>query len=726
MRSSRSCVLSHDSTDCGPAALATVARHYGLDLPLATFRRLVGVDLQGSDMRDLARVAQSLGFEASCGRAKPGVLDRIPLPAVARFSDTSTGHFVTLHRVRRDEVLIADPFQGIVALPRQEFMRKWSRDLVLLSPGRDFHPRKERRSAIYSLLAVANAYRSHVVVAGVLATSGTMFTFLLSYQVARFIDLVAPKHDAGLALAIALSACALAAARALAHLLRQLLLSTLGCKIEAELGIRYVTRVLSLPLMEFDKRTAGDLLGYASDVSKLRGTVVDTLMTIVLDVCLVVAGVVSLLWYNPTLTMIELCFIPPALLAGVAAAPRLRLRQWIARRMLTRTTTRLLDAIVNIRVIRAYSGEDHAQDRVAEAYRAALDAHRRSIAAGAWLSTGAMCLSGAAGIAVLYLGVLLVMSQRLTLGQLVFSYSIIGVLFATIEHLAPSLVSFQDALVSAERLTDLHLADERRLPATACPRAVVRGDIELVGVQFCHRRGQAILKGIDLKVAAGQTVAVLGRTGAGKTTLAYIVAGLYSPTVGTVLADGRPISESDQRLLRDSVALVFQDGGIIDGTIHENIALGAAGVSRDSVVEAARLAAVDDFISGLPKGYDHQVGTQGLCLSSGQRQRIAIARALIRKSPILIMDEATGNLDSVTEQRILDNIHRVRHGRATTMLVTHRLQVASRADFIVVIDDGRVVEAGTHEDMIEHDGPYCRLWQASRPTILSRAVVNCG
>jgi len=304
------------------------------------------------------------------------------------------------------------------------------------------------------------------------------------------------------------------------------------------------------------------------------------------------------------------------------------------------------------------------------------------------------------------------MDHRLTLGQVMFSYSIVGVLFATIEHLAPSLITLQEALVSAERLMDFQCEDNTRETVPAQPRQSVRGDIELVDVHFWHRRAHPILKGVHFEITAGQTVAVFGQTGVGKTTLANIIGGLYPVTHGTVLIDRHRV-HTNLRTLREAVAIVFQDGGIVDGTIHDNIALGLRTVSRNDVRRAAQLAMLDEFVSSLPKGYDHQVGTLGHALSSGQRQRIAIARALLRSPRVLIMDEATSNLDSVTERAILDNIRRVRHGRATTILVTHRLQIALRTDKVIVLEDGRVVEVGTHESLIGRGGPYHRLWSAS-------------
>jgi ATP-binding cassette, subfamily C, bacteriocin exporter len=705
------CVLAHESRDCGPAALATVARHYGLDVRLGRVRDLAGTDMQGSDLAGLCSAAHKLGFRSSCGRAKPGVLNRIPLPAIAHLDGTPTGHFVVVHKVSKQHVIVADPSRGVAKVPIGEFVHRWTRYVVLLEPSSDFRSEGDPENSFKRFLAIVLSEREALFLAVVLAFAVTLLAFGTSFLLQVTLDRVIPHSDLRLLYLAGVGVALVIVFKALATVARQYVLARLGKRLELSIGLDFVRHVLSLPIGFFDKRSPGDILSRLSDVTYVRTAVAGSLLSVFLDASFLVCCAAFLLWYSAKLALIVLFLLPLLVLPTLLAGPALLSNERETRACLSQLTSRFVETVENMRIIKVFSAEEIAYDKVADAYTRGQQAiFRRTVLLG---STGAAfaLLSGAASVILLVVGTRFAVVGRLSVGELMFFYSVFGLLLGPAEHLTPSLAAVQDGLVGIERLDDVNLVK----PEIECQGhsgwMPERGEIELNNVSFWYREGHPTLSHVDLTIAGGDTLAILGETGAGKTTLGCLIAGLYLPKDGRVLIDGLPTSTIDRKSFRRHVAMVFQEGGLMSGTIRENICLGLPEASPDQIEEAARLAQVHEFILSLPKGYDYNVGVQGGTLSSGQRQRIAIARALIRRAPILVLDEATSHLDIETENRLMEAVLKSRRG-ATTIIITHRLNTAIRASRIAVMRDGHIVEAGAHAKLIARRGVYYSMWRA--------------
>jgi len=371
------------------------------------------------------------------------------------------------------------------------------------------------------------------------------------------------------------------------------------------------------------------------------------------------------------------------------------------------------EGLSSIRVVHAFGRESHEVDLFRREARESLEANLRlsMTNVASTLVVGTLLAAGTA--ALLYAGAGEVAAGRMTLGDLLVFLAYLGMLYAPLEQLSYTAWSMEGAAGAAQRVFEvLDTPDEVPDPAKPEKLPAGAGAIEFRGVGFRYPRGDEVLHGLNFTIAPGESVAIVGGTGAGKTTLMSLLPRFYDPSEGSIRFHGIELRQLAKKDLRSRQALVLQETVLLNGSIRENIAYGRPGASFREIQKAAEEAQADGFIRQLPQGYDTQVGERGVMVSGGQRQRIGIARAFLRDAPILLLDEPTSALDAATEKELLDVLGKLM-SRPTTLLVTHRLHAAHRADRILVLEQGRLVEEGKGEDLLARKGAYWRLWQSA-------------
>ena len=508
---------------------------------------------------------------------------------------------------------------------------------------------------------------------------------------------------------IAAAVVGIALVTAVATYTGELWLKRAGERITHELRIEMYTHLQRLSLAFHDRRQKGDLVArLTEDANEVGKFFSDTIGTIAQAILMLVGMAIVSLLIDPLLGLAMLAVSPVLLLVSAHYRREVKYAARSQRKNEGEIASLAAESLSAMRVVKAFGGEAYERGRVVERSE---ERRRHGITAAVLEArfSGAVDVLGAAAIAiVLVLGVLRVAAGAISVGDLVVIAQYARRMYRPLSDLAKQSTKAARAMARAERVAEVLAADEvldERPGAYDGGRA--RGEIALEDVSFGYDPGRPVLEDLSLHIEAGSRVAVVGPSGAGKSTVGALIARFYDPGSGRVLIDGRDARDCSLPWLRTQVGLLLQDTVLFTGTVADNIAYGS-GASREEIIRAARAADADDFISGLPQGYDDELGPQGIGLSGGQRQRIGIARVLLRNPPILLLDEPTTGLDAASETQVMDGLTALMRDR-TTVLITHSMALARSADVALVVDDGRIVQHGAPADLLRAAGPFRRL-----------------
>ncbi len=698
-----------DAMDCGAAALAMVCRHYGRAVSLARIRQLCFTSTDGTSLRALCRAATELGLAARPVKASPRNVPQMPLPAIVHWEGN---HWVVLYDVSDTHVRIADPALGLRKLPRADFDRRWSGYTALFDYTDAFAQAPVEAPSAAWLWPFVKPFRPVIVRAFGLAVVASSLAMLLPVFTQLIVDRVLVEQDIGLLNILILAMLTALAFMTVSTIVQRYLLSFIAVRIDAT-TLDYLTRrLLALPMTYFTSRRTGDIQRRLSGLRQVREFMVHSAVGGLTAVVQLGAALALMLAYSPRLAGVFLITAPLYLGLMRFSATRLRPIFDDLEEGFGRYASHQIDAIRGIETVKAMGAEVAFRERMLEEFHRIA---RRQFRADFTV----MVYEGSVGMVTfltstlfLWIGARQVIDGQLTIGALVAFNALVAMANAPITTLLSLWDNFQLATVLLGRLDDVFQQEPEQGTdrARLQPVRTLEGSITLRNVGFRYGGPEAppILEGLTLDVPAGRMVAIVGRSGSGKTTFVKMLAGLLEATEGTILFDGVDLRTLNYRDLRRQIGFVLQENHLFDDTIARNIAFGEAEPDMDRVIWAARVANAHEFVERLPLGYETKVGESGLAISGGQRQRIAIARAVFHQPPVLIMDEATSSLDTESERAVKENIDRLLEGR-TSFVIAHRLSTVRDADLILVLEKGRLVEQGSHDDLMKRQGLYFYL-----------------
>lgn len=693
------------ATDCGPACLAMVLGAFGRDVSLDEVREATGASQRdGVDAQSLVSGGEWFGLH---GRGLSLDVDQLSYLPRGTILHWDFNHYVVFDRVVKNGVRILDPGIGprTVAL---EHVRKSFTGVALLFETTDAFERKRRGKGRFGwYLCQLGSQRQ--VLTRVIVTSLLLRVFALALPLvtAVIVDRVVPRSDTNLLTVVAAGIVGILAFQSITQLVRSHLLLQLRTNLDTSLTLGFVDYLSRLPFAFFQSRSPGDLMMRVNSNATVRELLTSNTLSALLDGMLVISYAALTILLSPMIGAVVIALA--ALQIIVFAAARRRYRELMARSLevQSRSQSFLIEMLSGMETLRASAAEarsvEHWSNLYVDEINASLDRGRLQARVDA---LGGLIVM-ASPLVVLVVGATQVAAGSMSLGEMLAVNALAAGLIAPLATMVNSAVQLQLMSGHMDRIDDvLGVAPEQRgHEVTRAPKLSGRITLESVSFRYSDK-APLVVRGVSVDIRAGATVAVVGGSGSGKSTLARIVAGLYQPCDGRVLYDGHDLRRLNLKSLRRQIGVVSQSPSLFSGTIRSAIALCDPTASLDRIEQAARTAGIHDDVMAMPMGYDTLLSHAGASLSGGQRQRIAIARAVLHKPAVLILDEATSALDAMTERDIMQNIGKL---RCTRIVLAHRLSTIMNADKIIVMDNGEIVEAGTHGELLSRHGRYNEL-----------------
>lgn len=697
-------IQQNTAADCGAACLAMVLGYHGHEIRLDRMRDELGVGQSGTSAMSILRVAREYGLMGRGIALDLGDLDVLPSASILHWG---FDHFVVYLSRDRHGITIMDPASGRRRIAIEEFGRHFTGVALVFEPADTFARRKESSKPVHAyvkqVLARSGLLKRIVVLSMLLQVVGLGLPVLTGV----LIDRIIPHGDVGFLELLTFGLALLVLFNFFVIFIRYHLMLHLRTELDAKLTLQFLEHLFALPFSFFQARSAGDLMMRLNSNASVREIITSGALSAILDGVMVFSYLVLILWVSPLLGV--LIVVLALLRVLIFLATRHRVRDLVAESLAkqARSQSYQVQMFSGIETLKASGAEPLALNKFADFFvdvlnvglsRGRLDAITQSLIRS---------LDFASPLVILVIGGHLVINGSLSMGTMLALSAMAGGFLAPVSALVNTALQFQQLGGYIDRIDDVLAAEREQDTSTVHGAARLKGRIQVENVSFRFGSDATpVVRQVSLDIAPGELVAIVGRSGAGKTTLANLILGLYRPGEGRILYDGRDLATLEARSVRSQLGVVVQQPQLFSASIRENIAMTNPELPMAAIESAAKLAWIHDEIMTMPLGYNTILSDGGSSLSGGQRQRIALARALVNTPAILLLDEATSSLDAEMEARIQGSLASMGMSR---IVVAHRLSTIRGADKIVVMDEGRVVESGTHEELLTLGGVYSRL-----------------
>ena len=725
MKDSFKCIIQSDSMMCGITCLQMVCKHFGREVSLRTLSKLCVATSEGVSMLGVNEAANKLGLRTMCARTDFDTLSKATLPCVLHWNQN---HFVVLYKVRKGRIFyVADPGKGLVKYNLEEFGKHWVSTAsqgeekgiaMFLEPTLEFYSHKVDNEeedgsprSFQFLFGYIKQYRKYFgqIVLGLLV--GSLLQLILPFLTQSIVDVGIKNQNIGFIWLILLGQLMLTISRTAIDFIRRWLLLHISLRINISLVSDFFIKLLKLPMSFFDTKLMGDLMQRMGDHSRVNSFLTQQTLSIVFSLFTFVVFSIVLLSYN---WLIFAIFMLGSLLYGGWLALFLRRRKVLDYELFEQqaiNNNKTYEFITSMQEIKLQDCEQRRRWEWEDVQADLFGVQMKSLKLQQTQEAGSIFINELKNIVITVVAATAVIHGQLTLGMMLAVQYIIGQLNSPVEQLMSFFYSVQDVRISLERINEIHHVDDengKQGLETSVTDETKGIDMENINFKYDPHALKTIIDDVSLTIPKGKVTAIVGASGSGKTTLIKLMLGYYPVLGGQINIGGTDVNTLNKKWWRRQCGVVMQDGVIFSESIARNIAVDDKEIDKQRLQTAAEIACIHNYVMGLPLKYNTKIGRDGVGLSQGQKQRILIARAVYKNPDYIFLDEATNSLDANNERMIVEYLDEFYKGK-TVVIVAHRLSTVKNADQIVVLDKGKVVEIGNHEELTANRGAYYNL-----------------
>ncbi|MGQ7354697.1 peptide cleavage/export ABC transporter [Streptococcus suis] len=710
----RTFVPQIDARDCGVAALASIAKFYGSDYSLAHLRELAKTNKEGTTALGIVKAAKEMGFETRAIQADMSLfdMDDVPYPFIVHVNkEGKLQHYYVVYHNKKDHLIIGDPDPTVkvTKMTKERFASEWTGVAIFLAPEPSYKPHKDKKNGLMSFLPLIFRQRAlifYIVLASLLVT---LINIGGSYYLQGILDEYIPNQMKSTLGIISIGLIITYILQQMMSFSRDYLLTVLSQRLSIDVILSYIRHIFELPMSFFATRRTGEVISRFTDANSIIDALASTILSLFLDVSIltIVGGV--LLVQNTNLFLLSLISVPIYIIIIFAFMKPFEKMNNDVMQSNSMVSSAIIEDINGIETIKSLTSEESRYQKIDSEFVDYLD---KSFKLSKYSILQTTLKQGAQlilNIVILWFGAQLVMNGHISVGQLITFNTLLSYFTNPLENIINLQTKLQSAKVANNRLNEVYLVEsEFSNSQTLTDSQFLTGDIRFEDLSYKYGFGRDTLSDINLTIKQGDKVSLVGISGSGKTTLAKMIVNFFEPYKGRITINNNDLKLIDKKTLRQQINYLPQQAYIFSGSILENLTLGANQlISQEDIIRACEIAEIRQDIEQMPMGYQTEL-SDGAGLSGGQKQRIALARALLTKAPVLILDEATSGLDVLTEKKVIDNLMAM--ADKTIIFVAHRLSISERTNQVIVLDQGKVIETGSHHELMTKQGFYHHLF----------------
>lgn len=708
--------------DCGPTCLRMVAKHYGKNISLQQLRQLTQTTRSGSSLLGISDAAEKIGLRTLGAKITfEKLLEEAPLPCIAHWNQN---HFVVIYKIKKDQVYIADPGHGLLKYTKEEFLKSWKSDanegvILLLEPTPAFSaediPHSEQAGlkpkGFAFLFSYIFKYKKLLVQLIIGLIAGSLLQLLFPFLTQSIVDIGVQNNDVKFIYLILVAQLMLFLGRISIEIIRGWILMHISSRINISLVSDFFVKLMKLPISFFDVKMTGDIMQRINDHQRIESFLTSTSLNVLFSFVNLIVFSVVLAFYSMTIFSV---FFIGSLFYFVWILFFMKRRADLDYKRFNQNAqnqSKVMELIAGMQEIKLHNAERQKRWQWENIQVRLFKINIKGLALEQTQSVGSGLINELKNIFITFLSAKLVIDGQITLGMMLSISYIIGQLNSPVIQLVSFTQSLQDARLSLERLSEIHNKEDE-IPAGLPEEEALSQDspIELKNISFQYTGvyGDRVLEKLDMFIPANKITAIVGSSGSGKTTLMKLLLKFYEPVTGEIKIGSQNLNTISAKTWRDKCGVVMQEGYIFSDSIANNIAVGVENIEKEKLRRAVKIANIREFIESLPLGYNTKIGMEGVGLSTGQKQRILIARAVYKDPDYLFFDEATSALDANNEKAIMNNLNEFFKGK-TVVIIAHRLSTVKNADQLIVLDKGKIVEDGSHVKLTALRGHYYEL-----------------